>query len=132
MSYSECPTPYKCAILRINAIQSPTLYKHSTRVGAGKRRQNVLGKLCKFWPLKEGGEVQRRLLSFADEGFFSQTLFNCLKSESNLPKKIVFICFNYSPSKMMKNAFYFILKALFVLKIFKFLSLPFGHVEKTA
>ena len=32
----------------------------------------------------------------------------------------------------MKNVFYFILKALFVLKIFKFLSWPFGHVEKTA
>ena len=28
----------------------------------------------------------------------------------------------HSPSNMMKNAFYFILKALFVLKIFKFLS----------
>ena len=27
-----------------------------------------------------------------------------------------------SPLKMMENAFYFILKALFVLKIFKFLS----------
>ena len=37
-------------------------------------------------------------------------------------KKKVIICFNHSPSKMMKNAFYFILKALFVLKIFKFLS----------
>ena len=36
--------------------------------------------------------------------------------------KKIFICFNDSPSKMMKNAFYFILKALFVLKIFKFLS----------
>ena len=31
----------------------------------------------------------------------------------------------------MKNAFYFILKALFVLKIFKFLSGIFVHVEKT-
>ena len=41
------------------------------------------------------------------------------------------ICFNDSPSKMMKNAFYFILKALFVLKIFRFLSWPFGHVGKT-
>ena len=28
----------------------------------------------------------------------------------------------------MKNAFYFILKALFVLKIFRFLSWLFGHV----
>ena len=30
---------------------------------------------------------------------------------------------------MMKNAFYFILKALFVLKIFQFLSRHFGHLE---
>ena len=29
---------------------------------------------------------------------------------------------------MMKNAFYFILKVFFVLKIFKFLSERFGHV----
>ena len=35
-----------------------------------------------------------------------------------------------SPLKMMKNAFYFTLKALFVLKIFKFLSWIFGHVAK--
>ena len=31
----------------------------------------------------------------------------------------------------MKYAFYFTLKALFVLKIFKFLSWVFVHVEKT-
>ena len=37
-------------------------------------------------------------------------------------KKNFVISFNDSPSKMMKNVFYFILKALFVLKIFKFLS----------
>ena len=33
---------------------------------------------------------------------------------------------------MMKTVFYFILKALFVLKIFKFISWFFGRVEKTA
>ena len=33
------------------------------------------------------------------------------------PKKLNFICFNKSLLNMMKNAFYFILKALFVLKI---------------
>ena len=53
-----------------------------------------------------------------------------LKSDSPLPKKF-FICFYGSPLKM-KNAFYFILKALFVLRIFKFLSWLFGHREKTA
>ena len=53
-----------------------------------------------------------------------------LKSDSHLPKKFV-ICLIESPLKMMKNAFYFNLKALFVLKIFKFLSRLFGHLGKT-
>ena len=35
-----------------------------------------------------------------------------------------------STFKMMKKAFYFTLKALFVLKIFKFLSWHFGHIQK--
>ena len=45
-----------------------------------------------------------------------------------------FFCYllDRKPLKMMKNAFYFILKALFVLKIFKFLSRLFSHVGKTA
>ena len=42
-----------------------------------------------------------------------------------------FICFNKSPLKMMENAFYFIWNALFVLKIFKFLSWLFVHIAKT-
>ena len=37
-----------------------------------------------------------------------------------------------SPLKMIKNAFYFVLKDLFVLKIFKFFSRLLGHVGKTA
>ena len=49
------------------------------------------------------------------------------------PSKNLFdyYCFNDSPSEMMKNAFYFISKAFFVLKIFKLLSSIFGNVEKT-
>ena len=43
-------------------------------------------------------------------------------------KKNCFICFNESSLKVMKNAFYFISRALFVLKIFRF----FVRVEKTA
>ena len=35
-----------------------------------------------------------------------------------------------SPLKMMKNAFYFTVKALFVLKLFKFLSRLFCRVKK--
>ena len=53
-----------------------------------------------------------------------------LKSDSHLPKKCV-ICLIENPLGMMKIAFYFIVKVLFVLKIFKFLSRLFGHVGKT-
>ena len=35
-----------------------------------------------------------------------------------------------SPLKMMKNAFCFTLKTLFVLKVFNFLCWHFGHAEK--
>ena len=35
-----------------------------------------------------------------------------------------------SPLKLMKNAFYFTLKALFVLKVSKFLSRLLGPIEK--
>ena len=43
--------------------------------------------------------------------------------------KICVICLIERSLKMMKNSFYFILKALFVLKIFKFLSRLFGHAK---
>ena len=32
---------------------------------------------------------------------------------------------------MMRNGFYFILKALFILKMFKFLFWLFGYIQKT-
>ena len=47
-------------------------------------------------------------------------------------KKNCVICLIESPLKMMKNVFYFILKVLFILKIFTFFPRPFGHVRKTA
>ena len=47
-------------------------------------------------------------------------------------KNFDFICFNVSPLKVAKNAFYFILKALFVLKTFKFLFRSFWLCGKTA
>ena len=66
------------------------------------------------------------------------TFFNQVREENfckvrlSSSKKSCFISFNESSSKKMKNVFYFILKAFFVLKIFKLLSWLFGHVEKTA
>ena len=46
-------------------------------------------------------------------------------------KKMCVICLIENPLKIMKNTFYFTLEALFVLKIFKFLSWLFGHIGKT-
>ena len=54
-----------------------------------------------------------------------------LKLDSHLPKKIYGICLIESPLNMMKNVFYFGLKALFVFKIFQFLSRHFGLIGKT-
>ena len=51
-----------------------------------------------------------------------------LKSDSELPKKIIYVTKN--PLKMMENAFYCILKALFVFNIFKFLSGRFDHKKR--
>ena len=53
---------------------------------------------------------------------FLYVYFIYLKSDSHLLKKFCVICFIENPLKIMKNAIYFILKALFVFKISKFLS----------
>ena len=51
---------------------------------------------------------------------------------SPFPPKKCFICFNDSLSKMMKNTFYFILKAFFVLKTFTLLVLTFLACRKNS
>ena len=63
------------------------------------------------WTSTEAGYLKDQYL---DHDYFKVGL--------SLYKKICVICFIESSVKMMKNAFYFILKALFVLKIFNFLS----------
>ena len=64
-------------------------------------------------------EAKSKLIKFGIKVGFSPSKKNCV------------ICFIESPLKMVKNAFYLILKALFVLMIFKFLLRLFGHVGKT-
>ena len=53
---------------------------------------------------------------------FLYVYFIYLKSDSHLLKKFCVIRFIENPLKIMKNTFYFILKALFVFKISKILS----------
>ena len=64
----------------------------------------------------------------------SQVVLRVLKFCINFIKGILLafrkLLATESSLEMMKNAFYSTLKALFVLKIFKFLYSIFGHVEK--
>ena len=54
---------------------------------------------------------------------FDEPLLNLnTQSRALTFRKKCLICLNESPLKMMENSFYFILKALFILSIFKFLS----------
>ena len=64
--------------------------------------------------------------------FFSLAYYEDVKVGSSPSKKVCGICLIESPLKVMKNALYFNLKALFVLKIFKFLSRLFGNAGETA
>ena len=63
---------------------------------------------------------------------FHAISFLCLKSGSclPLPKKFLLFTSMIGLQNDEKFFFYFILKALFILKVFKFLSELFGHAEK--
>ena len=66
------------------------------------------------------GEIAK----FLRTAFFS----HYFKSDPHLPKNsILFISFDESSLCMMKSAFYFMLKALFVLEIFTFFVLTFFY-----
>ena len=52
--------------------------------------------------------------------FWDTRFYFCLKVELSPSKKNSFNYFNKGPLKTMKKAFYFILKALFAIKIFEF------------
>ena len=79
--------------------------------------ENVFFFNYNVWKINGCGDIFRALSKIYDETF-----------KSALPG-LTQIMATESPLKMMKNAFYFILKAIFVLKIFKFFPCFFGHIE---
>ena len=52
-----------------------------------------------------------------DKIHYGAKYFHFIEVELSHPKEIAFIYFNENPLKMMKNAFYLILQAFFVLGI---------------
>ena len=95
-------------------------------------KSNIFNKLCKIVIFYCQHPFNYELSVFIFVIVMDKSMFCTLKSDSHLPNIFIIICFNDSSSKIMKNAFYFILKAYFVLKIFKSLPWLFGHVEKMA
>ena len=65
-----------------------------------------------------GSRFAVKLICCAD---FGSALSACCLLKGTLSRLRQFLA-TESPFKVMKNAFYFTLKALFVLKVFKFLS----------
>ena len=74
------------------------------------------------WPLKVFYNPTKLTISIISIADFKMTL--------PPSKKVGFICFNRRPLKMMKNAFYFMSKALFLLRYLNFCTKFFGHVGK--
>ena len=74
--------------------------------------------LCQIWCFIQNLHLQK------------QPTRGILKVGLSSSKKTRVICFLENPLEITKNAFYFILEAPFVLRIFKFLSWLFAHVGK--
>ena len=91
--------------------------------------QNIAQKI--FWQYCFSCYVSEKCLNiyFLIQKWSRLLVFLCWFSH---PLKKIFICFNESPLKMMKNAFYLLLKALLVLKILNIFPGVFGDIEKTA
>ena len=106
---------------------------------------NTFGKPCFWWWKGQWGSYKgTSFISFLKIqvhlffGCFGICIY-CIDSVTSVTfyrlspsKKYCVIFFIESPLKLMGNAFYFILKALFILKIFQFLSRLFGHAGKMA
>ena len=107
-----------CVIEKIPVPALCFVYSHSynnyVKITSTGERQIKLTKI-----LIKQKHVIRILCKWGNS---SKTTISRINVELSPSKKIFFIPFNDSPSKMMKNAFEFILKALFGLKIFKLLS----------
>ena len=67
--------------------------------------------------------------NISGRGLGPHDAFSAVKVGLSTSKNICFVFFSESSLKMMKNALYFIWKALFVLRIFKFLLWYFGQIK---
>ena len=96
----------------LTSFETQRNYQNEPRLTGAYSRNNL--------PKIKGSAYVIFLHEYANIGTIGMLFM--LKPDSNLSKKLSFNCLNKSPLKIMKNVFYSILKALFVLKIFKFVA----------
>ena len=101
------------------------------------RKLGKNAKLSKKWTLPISGQnlfpewcplIRDYTAELFNTKFLMRFCMNCLNQL--WLQFVVFVYFNERPFQVMNNAFYFDLKALFVLKIFDFLSWPFWSCRK--
>ena len=124
-------------------LQSHSLYPFFAKIASGlKDPFNTAARIqtYNFVNNKQSyRDLPRKFLKNCRTSMFQNTSYSCfvILHFTYSWKKIrwcrsltLTISDTWSSFKMMKNTSYFILKCLFVLKIFKFLSWLFGHVDK--
>ena len=93
------------------------MYSHTNIFFTAKLKQALMMILSMFYFLSamncEKCELCYQPVTTENYLLPAHTDHYALKSDFHLPKKFIFICFSESPLKLTKNAFYFILKALF-------------------
>ena len=92
------------------------------------KRYCLIEGLTGRWVIKSAFET---LLIHVYSYIYMSNFDHWLKVGFSPSKKKILMFFNESSLKMMKNAFYFIWKALFVLKMLTFLCWLFPLLEKT-
>ena len=83
-----------------------------------------------MWNFQDAVEIRMRPFISAFSIYMTVTIKATIQVGLLPFKKIVLICFNEVPLKMIKNAFYFMLKTLSLSIIFSCKSWLFGYVEK--
>ena len=68
-SYFKCPALYKCALLRIDTIQSPASYKNPNLVGAWNWNQNIWQQVTFSWNQISQEQKTNRVLQKALESW---------------------------------------------------------------
>ena len=108
---------------------SRNLLSYGTKYSRMNQVKFVKDSLSKIWSEFPLGHVLEYFVQYVDNPCSVLQRKDFIEIKGALSSLRKFLR-TESPLKMMKNAFYFTLKARLVLKIFKFLSWIFGHVEK--